>query len=114
MSPHSTDPPPPRAGVELVQAFLRGQNLEQLGRTDEAIGLYEEALQEGFDSPGPYDRLIHLYSDRAQHAEVIRVAERALICVHTHPDKKRWYKDMKSSAAAAMKKVPKAAPKRSG
>lgn len=102
------------AGVELVQRFLRGQNLEQLGRLDEAVELYEEAVAARFDSPGPYDRLIYVYSDRAQHAEVVRVAERALVSVHTHRDKKRWYEDMKSSAAAAMKRVPKAAPKRTG
>lgn len=100
--------------VELVEAFLRGQNLEQLGRLDEAVQLYEEAAAAGFDSQGPYDRLIYIYSEQAQHTEVIRVAERALVCVHTHPDKRRWYEDMKSSAASAMKKVPKAIPKRPG
>ena len=100
--------------VELVERFLRGQNLEQLGRIDQAMQLYEEAAAAGFDSQGPYDRLIYLYSDRAQHTDVMRVADRALACVHTHQDKRRWYEEMKSSAAAAMKKVPKATPKRPG
>ncbi|HWC13046.1 MAG TPA: hypothetical protein VG929_00450 [Actinomycetota bacterium] len=102
------------SAVELVQRFLRGQNLEQLGRMEEAVQLYEQAVAARFDSPGPYDRLIYVYSDRAQHAEVVRIIERALEHVHTHHDKRRWYEDMRSSASAAMKKVPKAAPKRPG
>lgn len=111
-SEHLADERP--SAVELVEGFLRGQNLEQLGRVDEALRLYEDALEHAFDSPGPYDRLIYLYSERALHRDVIRVADRALVCVHTHDDKRRWYEEMKSSAAAAMKKVPKAAPKRTG
>ena len=46
--------------VDLVKEFLRGQNLEQLGRVDEAIDLYEHSISAGFDSPGPYDRLIEM------------------------------------------------------
>lgn len=101
-------------GVDLVKNYLRGQNLEQLGRVDEAIDMYETAVEAGFDSTGPYDRLISLYGDRARHRDVVRVAEAALAHVHTYSDKKHWYESMRAAAIDAQSKVPKAEPKRSG
>lgn len=98
------------AAVDLVHDFLRGQNLEQLGRVDEAIELYEHALRAAFDSPGPYDRLIEIYSNRARHSDVVRVAESALGAVHTHSGKHLWFERMAESARAAAAKVPTAAP----
>ena len=97
--------------IELVKAFLRAQNLEQLARIDEALTLYEEVVAEGFDSVGPYDRLIALYSSRARHADVIRVAELALAQVHTYEDKKNWYRTMREQAEKAKAAVPTAAPR---
>jgi hypothetical protein len=108
-SERGPDERPP--AVDLVNAYLRGQNLEQIGRVDEAIALYEDAVAAGFDSPGPYDRLIELYSARALHGEVVRVAESAGRAVHTHPDKYRWYESMAEAARKASAKVPHAAPK---
>lgn len=102
----------PAQSVDLVHGFLRGQNLEQLGRVDEAIELYEEAVAAHFDSPGPYDRLIEIFSNRSQHLEVIRVAEAARTSVHTHRGKYQWYESMIASARAAASKVPQATPKR--
>jgi tetratricopeptide (TPR) repeat protein len=98
--------------VELVQHYLRGQNLEQLGRVEEAIALYELAVEGSFDSPGPYDRLIALYGDQALHSEVIRVVEAALGSVHTYEDKLAWYQKVKDEALRSIGNVPKAAPKR--
>lgn len=106
--PDSGETPSP---VELVTGFLRGQNLEQLGRVDEALELYEEAVSARFDSPGPYDRLIEIYSQRALHLEVVRVVEAAIAAVHTYPDKYRWYETMGDAAKKAAAKVPAAAPK---
>ena len=97
--------------VDLVKQFLRAQNLEQLGRTEEAIDLYEEAVDAAFDSTGPYDRLIALYSDRALHSEVIRVADAALVNVQTHEGKREWYGRMRTEAEKAAAKVPRAAKK---
>ena len=97
--------------TEQVKAFLRGQNLEQVGRVDEAIALYESVVSEAFDSTGPYDRLIALYSDRAQHGEVIRVADLAVAQVHTYEDKRDWYRRMKAAAEKAAGDVPKTAPR---
>ena len=99
--------------VDLVKHFLRAQNLEQLGRIDEAMALYEQAVGASFDSTGPYDRLIALYSDRAQHGDVVRVADAALANVHTHEGKRDWYGRMRSEAEKAAAKVPQAAKKRS-
>ncbi len=100
------------SNVDLVSAFLRGQNLEQLGRIDEAIELYESAVRAGFDASGPYDRLIALYSHRARHADVVRVAEAAVDSVHSHAEKLAWYREMRAAAEKAASDVPRAAPRR--
>lgn len=106
------------ANVDMVKRFLRGRNLEQVARVDEAIELYESMLAGGFDSVGPYDRLIEIYSGRALHREVVRVADVALANVHTYPEKRTWYEQMRDAAATAAmatpKAVPKATPKRPG
>ena len=109
MAEHAENP-----NVDLVNRFLRGQNLEQVARVDEAIELYETVLAAGFDSIGPYDRLIDIYSNRAAHREVVRVAEAALAAVRTYPEKRRWYEQMREAALKAASSVPKAAPKRVG
>jgi hypothetical protein len=99
-------------GVELVKAYLRGQNFEQVGRVDEAIELYEVAIEHHFDSTGPYDRLISIYANQALHREVVRVANAALAFVQTHEDKRAWYERMRAEATKAAENVPRAAPKR--
>jgi tetratricopeptide (TPR) repeat protein len=97
--------------IDLVNRFLKGQNLEQLGKMESAIEQYEIAVGAGFDATGPYDRLIALYSHRAQHIEVIRVAEAALANVRTYEDKREWYRRMEAAARKAAAKVPQAIPK---
>lgn len=101
------------ANDDLVKAFLRGQNLEQLGRKAEAIELYEAAVAQRFDATGPYDRLIELYSNDALHRDVERIAAAALERVHTHEQKREWYEQMRDAARTAAQDVPVAAPKRS-
>ena len=98
--------------VSLVRDFLRAQNLEQVGHLDEAIELYEVAVAQEFNSSGPYDRLITIYANQARHKDVIRVAEEALLHVHTYQDKKAWYERMRTEAQRAQSKLPRAAPKR--
>jgi tetratricopeptide (TPR) repeat protein len=102
----------PVSNVELVKHFLRGQNLEQLGRIEDAIALYETAVTAGFDSSGPYDRLIALYGNQARHREVIRVADSALDNVHTHQEKKAWYERMRAEAQRALERLPRPTPRR--
>jgi hypothetical protein len=97
--------------VEAVKSFLRGQNLEQIGRVEEAIELYEGAVAAGFDSSGPYDRLIAIYAGRARHHEVIRIAGLALTQVHTHADKRNWYERTRTEAKKAAARLPQAAPR---
>ena len=101
----------PSSPTRLVGLFLRGQNLEQIGRLDEAIELYEEAVASGFDSSGPYDRLIAIYGRRASHRHVIRVAEEAIANVHTHEGKREWYERTRTEARKALARVPLAVPK---
>ena len=98
--------------VDLVRHFLRGQNLEQLGRLDEALELYERCLRGRFDSSGPYDRLIALYANQARHVDVVRVADAALENVQTHSEKRAWFEQMRAEADAAMHNVPHAVPKK--
>jgi hypothetical protein len=98
--------------VEAVKLFLRGQNLEQIGRIDEAADVYEQVVAARFDSSGPYDRLIAIYADRARHGDVLRVASRALDSVRTHSDKRAWYERMKAEAERARARRPQAAPRR--
>lgn len=98
--------------VEQVKAFLRAQNLEQLGRVEEAIELYEQVVAADFDSTGPYDRLVALYSNQALHADVVRVAEQALAHVQTHEGKRDWYARMKAEAERAATAVPEAVKKK--
>lgn len=97
--------------VEIVRRYLKAQNLEQIGRVEEAIEHYEAAVNAQFDSSGPYDRLITMYANRADHAEVVRVATSALAHVHTHEEKKAWYERMRAAAQEEQAKVPPAAPK---
>lgn len=94
--------PPARSGEEIVRDFLRAQNLEQVGRIDEAIELYEKAIAERFDSSGPYDRLIVIYQQQRRHSEVIRIAEASLNVVRTYPQKRVWYETQLSDAQAAL------------
>jgi hypothetical protein len=101
-------------GAEAVKEFLRGQNLEQVGRVDDAVALYEASVSAGFDSSGPYDRLIFIYSNRAQHPDVVRVAEAALASVRTYEEKKAWYERMRADAIKAQAAVPRAIPKNRG
>jgi hypothetical protein len=96
---------------ELVRDFLRGQNLEQLGRADEAAGLYERAVTAAFDAAGPYDRLIWIYQGRKAHRDVIRVAEASIRNVHTYPAKKQWYQEQIAAARAAQGSSPQPRPR---
>jgi tetratricopeptide (TPR) repeat protein len=96
---------------ELVRDFLRGQNLEQLGRTDEAIDLYERAVAASFDAAGPYDRLIWIYQNRKAHRDVIRVAQASIRNVRTYPAKTHWYEEQVAAAQAAQGSPPQPRPR---
>lgn len=87
---------------EIVRNFLRAQNLEQVGRVDEAIPLYEEAVAASFDAAGPYDRLIFIYTERRMHSDVIRVAKASVKSVRTYPEKRNWYERQIQEAEKAL------------
>ncbi|MBW3588378.1 MAG: hypothetical protein KY429_03070 [Actinobacteria bacterium] len=92
---------------QIVRDFLRGQNLEQVGRIDEAIALYEQAVTAKFDAAGPYDRLIFIYQGRRQHQDVIRVARASLASVRTYPEKSKWYETRIEEAEKEARSAPK-------
>jgi hypothetical protein len=83
---------------ELVRLYLRAQNLEQMRHVDEAVELYEQAVEHRFDASGPYDRLIAIYLGRNDGAAVRRVAEAALTNVRTFGDKRAWYESVLEGA----------------
>ncbi len=95
-----------RSPEELVRLYLRGQNLEQMRAVDEAIVLYEQAVAGGFDSAGPYDRLLYIYREREANRDIIRVAEAALEQVRTFEQKRGWYTEMARNAAERLKDQP--------
>lgn len=100
---HGREAPSP---ADLVQLYLRAQNHEQIREVDEAIRLYEQAVDSRFDAAGPYDRLIYLYREREAHADVARVAEAALSHVRTFADKLAWYEEMRTNAREAHERQP--------
>jgi len=86
----------------LVQEFLRGQNLEQIGKLEEAIVLYEHAVTGRFDASGPYDRLLTIYQERRMHRDVIRVAEACLATVRTYPARTVFYEELLAKAKESL------------
>ena len=98
--------------ADLVRRFLRAQNLEQVGREDEAVEIYEEMVAARFDSAGPYDRLVAIYGARARHADVVRVTSAALAHVQTHAAKRDLYERTRAEARRAAGRVPPAAARR--
>lgn len=105
------DRPAPIAADELVREFLHGQNLEQVGKLDEAIPLYERAVAAGFDAAGPYDRLIFAYQQRKAFPEIVRVGEAALGAVHTYEAKRDWYRRQIADAKSSMGGTPQPLPR---
>lgn len=95
--------PPPQ---DLVRDFLKAQNLEAIKRVGEAVDLYEQAVRAGFDSAGPYDRLIAIYSGRSDFSSLARVASAALEHVRTFEDKRAFYARMRDDALASQAAQP--------
>lgn len=107
---HREERPPVAPGgpspSDVVSWYLRGQNLEQVGATDEAVALYERAVTAGFDSAGPYDRLLYIYREREADPDVVRVAQAALTNVRTFDQKRDWYEEMRRNAAERLEAGP--------
>ena len=102
----SKEAPQAQLPGEGVKAFLRGQNLEQVGKIDEAIAAYEEAVGGSFDAAGPYDRLLFIYEAQGRHQDVIRIAEASISAVRTYPAKQDWYRQHIDRAEAALDSLP--------
>lgn len=63
---------------EQTRRNLEGMQLEQSGRVDLAIELYEQNLEEGFEGDWPYVRLVAYYERLGRPKEAARVLERAI------------------------------------
>ena len=57
---------------------LEGMGLEQAGRSELAIELYEQNVAEGFEGDFPYGRLVASYERAGRWYEAIRVLERGI------------------------------------
>ncbi len=57
---------------------LDGMELEQRGRPDLAVELYERNVAEGFEGDWPYGRLVAYYEREGRLEEAERVLERAI------------------------------------
>ncbi len=68
-------------------------------------------MTQAFDSAGPYDRLLAIYSGEARHRDVERVATAALDHVHTHAAKREWYARTRAEARKQTLRLPQATPK---
>ena len=69
-------------------------------------------MARSFDSAGPYDRLIAIYTAQARHRDVERVAAAALTKVRTHQQKREFYEHVRQEARKQATKLPQAAAKR--
>lgn len=61
-----------------VDRNLKGEELEQQGKIDEATVLYEQNIQERFGGNHPYDRLVFIYQRQDRQDDVIRVLRQAV------------------------------------
>jgi len=65
-------------GKKHTYRNLEGIELENKGKTEEAIALYELNVKEGCDGNHPYDRLAIIYRKGNQIDEEIRVLKRGI------------------------------------
>ena len=64
--------------ARLTARNLEGLELERSGRTQEALALYEQNVQEGFEGDWPYGRLVAAYERTGELERAVAVLERAI------------------------------------
>jgi len=62
----------------MLERNHRAQQMENTGRIEEAIQLYEANITDGFEGVFPYDRLRAIYTQRQDYENAIRVCETAI------------------------------------
>jgi tetratricopeptide (TPR) repeat protein len=62
---------------------LEAMDAEHAGRLEDAIGLYERNVAEGFPGDLPYGRLVAIYEKRGAFDEAQRVLQRAIAVFET-------------------------------
>ena len=88
---------------------LEGLTAEQAGRIEEAIGLYERNVAEGFPGDLPYGRLVAIYERRGSFDEAERVLRRAIEVIasstrRTRQDRRATVRVFKNRLALLLKK----------
>jgi tetratricopeptide (TPR) repeat protein len=63
---------------EQTRRNLDAMALEEAGRMDLAIELYEQNVEEGFIGDWPYSRLLMVYERQGDYAEAERILRRAI------------------------------------
>ena len=83
MARRSAPPPESLEDRWLLEAQtarnLEAMAAERAGALDEAIGLYERNVAEGFPGDLPYGRLVAIYERRGTFDEAERVLRRAIV-----------------------------------
>jgi tetratricopeptide (TPR) repeat protein len=59
----------------MVDRNLEGKTLEDEGKLDQAISLYEANVRDKFDGTHPYDRLRIVYTKQRRYQDAIRVCQ---------------------------------------
>lgn len=68
---------------------LKGKELESEDKVEEAMALYWENVNEGFDGNFPYDRLAIIYRKQKDYDKEIEVLEKAVHVFKTQVNKER-------------------------
>lgn len=84
----------------MVNRNLRGQELEKIGNTQEAIKLYELNVADGADTSFPYERLALIYRKQKQFDEELRILKRAIeVFSEFESDVSYWQKQLAEAKA---------------
>jgi tetratricopeptide (TPR) repeat protein len=86
--PRRPDPPSETLEERWTLEAQTARNLEAMaaersGALEEAIGLYERNVAEGFEGDLPYGRLVAIYERRGAYDEAARVLRRAIAVFET-------------------------------
>lgn len=84
---------------------IRGMELEDAGKTDEAIRLYEMNVSDHDIGSHPYERLRIIYTKRRDYADAIRVCQVASIALRGQPKKVKRFIDAAGKLVIAQSKA---------
>lgn len=85
----NVEPPEVALVSSPVDRNLKGKELERENKVEEAMALYWENVNEGFDGNFPYDRLTVIYRKEKNYDKEIEVLEKAVHVFKTQVNKER-------------------------